>query len=535
MKTSKAGIGGVIGVLLLVLSLIVIVLMPSDPANDCAPGSALPGVSLPAGTKVKPMKAGTYQLTSGFGARWGTQHKGQDLAGPVDNPIYATADGIVSAAGPASGFGQWIIIDHNVDGRVFSSVYGHMNDNGVLVKVGDQVRAGQHIANEGYNGEVSPPGPGGAHLHFEIWDGGHSGGQAIDPTQWLSEAVEPDGSGASAGTPKPAAPPVPRGAELAALPASVGSESHWQVDTIKVARSVHAQFPEVKAIGGWRPKDDFPDHPSGRAADIMIPDYDTGAGKELGDRIAQYVMANKDTFNVEYIIWRQQYIPADGQSNIMEDRGGPTANHYDHVHVTTRGGGMPNADTAFGAAPGAAGGNALPVACRTGVNVEGGDNLSPGKVPAEFEPWLKKAGAMCPQISSSLLAAQINQESSFNPNAVSKDGAMGAGQFMPGTWPGYGRDDDGNGQASPFDIGDAVMAQGRYMCELAGQVDAGISDGSIKAPNGPVELYLAGYNAGIGAVQRSGGFPTGHSDYEVQTRPYTQKIQAAAHQYALAG
>ena len=78
------------------------------------------------------------------------------------------------------------------------------------------------------------------------------------------------------------------------------------------------------------------------------------------------------------------------------------------------------------------------------------------------------------------------------------------------------------------------MAQGRYMCELAGQVDAGIAAGTISAPNGPVELYLAGYNAGFGAVQSSGGFPTGSSDYVNQTRPYADKIQASAQQYELA-
>lgn len=78
------------------------------------------------------------------------------------------------------------------------------------------------------------------------------------------------------------------------------------------------------------------------------------------------------------------------------------------------------------------------------------------------------------------------------------------------------------------------MAKGRYMCELAGQVDAGIAAGTISAPNGPVELYLAGYNAGFGAVQSSGGFPTGSSDYVNQTRPYADKIQASARQYELA-
>src|SRR3546814_15812990 len=61
----------------------------------------------------------------------------------------------------------------------------------LLVKVGDKVTAGQHSSNVGWNGEVDPTGPGGAHLHFEVWDGGRFGGTAIDPMPWLAGAVEP--------------------------------------------------------------------------------------------------------------------------------------------------------------------------------------------------------------------------------------------------------------------------------------------------------------------------------------------------------
>src|SRR5699024_9004930 len=61
--------------------------------------------------------------------------------------------------------------------------------DGVKVKTGDKVTAGQHIADEGYNGEVLPPGPGGSHLHYEVWLGGRlTGGQAVDPMPWLEKA-----------------------------------------------------------------------------------------------------------------------------------------------------------------------------------------------------------------------------------------------------------------------------------------------------------------------------------------------------------
>ena len=136
----------------------------TDPDDPCIPrgGSSSAAGGVPAGSFAKPMKTSAGQVTSPFGARWGTQHNGMDIAGPIGTPIYAYADGIVTQAGPASGFGNWIVLDHNIDGQLVSTVYGHMFADGVLVKVGDRVTAGQHIANEGNDGQST-----GAHLHFE--------------------------------------------------------------------------------------------------------------------------------------------------------------------------------------------------------------------------------------------------------------------------------------------------------------------------------------------------------------------------------
>ena len=118
---STAGKGTMVGVALflaLILALVLLIFPDDEPTvGDCLPGGA-PTATVPAGTKVKPMKAGTYQLTSGFGPRWGTMHKGQDFGSTAGEPIYATADGVVSKAGPATGFGQWIVIDHNIDGQI---------------------------------------------------------------------------------------------------------------------------------------------------------------------------------------------------------------------------------------------------------------------------------------------------------------------------------------------------------------------------------------------------------------------------------
>lgn len=114
-------------------------------------------------------------LTSGFGARWGTSHNGIDIAGPIGAPIYAVANGTVLEAGPASGFGLWVRVQHD-DGTV--TVYGHMNS--YSVSVGQQVEAGQQIAEIGNRGQSTGP-----HLHFEVWTGDN--GAKIDPLSWLAQ------------------------------------------------------------------------------------------------------------------------------------------------------------------------------------------------------------------------------------------------------------------------------------------------------------------------------------------------------------
>lgn len=157
--------------------------------TDCGPTSSTPGAPVPAGTHVKPTDPAATTLTSGFGPRWGTEHRGVDYAGPVGTPIYAFTDGTVREAGPADGFGNWIIVDHVIDGKPYSTVYGHMESDGVLVTTGQQVTAGQEIGRIGNAGQST-----GAHLHFEVWDGGRlpdGAGTAVDPASWVDSARAP--------------------------------------------------------------------------------------------------------------------------------------------------------------------------------------------------------------------------------------------------------------------------------------------------------------------------------------------------------
>lgn len=106
-----------------------------------------------------------FVVTSGFGPRWGTTHWGTDFGldgGCGGKPVYAVKDGTVTRAGPASGFGQWVTVDHPASNGGGETVYGHVIPE---VTVGQAVREGQRIArinpDSNTNGGVAP------HLHLE--------------------------------------------------------------------------------------------------------------------------------------------------------------------------------------------------------------------------------------------------------------------------------------------------------------------------------------------------------------------------------
>ena len=103
------------------------------------------------------------------------------------------------------------------------------------------------------------------------------------------------------------------------------------------ARAVGVLAPQfkIKTVGGHRESDPFPDHPSGLAADFMVAVDESGRAK--GDRLASYLTEHADAFGVEYILWQQRSWYPDRGWKPMADRGSPTANHADHVHVTFKG------------------------------------------------------------------------------------------------------------------------------------------------------------------------------------------------------
>ncbi|MFB7115205.1 NlpC/P60 family protein [Streptomyces sp. NPDC056190] len=149
----------------------------------------------------------------------------------------------------------------------------------------------------------------------------------------------------------------------------------------------------------------------------------------------------------------------------------------------------------------------------------GAVGLAKGAVPAAYQPLVQKWGNLCPAINPALLAAQLYQESGFNPNARSPAAAQGIAQFIPGTWATHGIDGDGDGKADVWNPGDAIPSAASYDCELASYVK--------DVPGNVTHNMLAAYNAGAYAVIKYGGVPP-----YAETRNYVKTITTLEKSFA---
>jgi hypothetical protein len=84
----------------------------------------------------------------------------------------------------------------------------------------------------------------------------------------------------------------------------------------------------IADIGGYRPADKYGEHSTGRALDVMV-----GSDKAKGDAVKDFALANAPAIDLKWVIWRQHLYYAGGGGYDMEDRGNPTQNHMDHVHI----------------------------------------------------------------------------------------------------------------------------------------------------------------------------------------------------------
>ena len=132
-------------------------------------------------------------ITSGFGEREdpvigggeGEFHKGVDIGSPDGTPVHAPADGRVVKAGPGTGYGREIEIDH---GNGIVTLYGHLSAYNVTV--GEQVVKGQVIGYVGHSGRTT-----GSHLHYEV----QVHGAAVNPHRYLRTTMAQLGGAATIG------------------------------------------------------------------------------------------------------------------------------------------------------------------------------------------------------------------------------------------------------------------------------------------------------------------------------------------------
>lgn len=131
------------------------------------------------GTKEVPKTAATGafimptrgRISSRYGTRWGRMHRGIDIAAPTGTPIKAADGGKVTFAGYKGSFGYLVEIDH---GNGYKTRYAHCSK--LLVKAGEKVYKGQHIANVGNTGNST-----GSHLHLEVLKNGAN----VNPSSYV--------------------------------------------------------------------------------------------------------------------------------------------------------------------------------------------------------------------------------------------------------------------------------------------------------------------------------------------------------------
>ena len=91
-------------------------------------------------------------------------HNGLDLDAPDGSEVVAAADGYVVETGyQENGLGNYVYVEHNFDGIVYYSAYGHMLDESIVVSEGEPVKAKQKLGIIGASGRVT-----GTHLHFML-------------------------------------------------------------------------------------------------------------------------------------------------------------------------------------------------------------------------------------------------------------------------------------------------------------------------------------------------------------------------------
>lgn len=146
-----------------------------------------------------------------------------------------------------------------------------------------------------------------------------------------------------------------------------------------------------------------------------------------------------------------------------------------------------------------------------GLGAAGLYDRGPSTVPAQYRRLVLLAAASCPGLSPRVLAAQIEQESGWDPQAASRAGAQGISQFMPRVWAAYAVDGNGDGVRDVWNPTDAIPSAAHYDCVLLKEI--------ADVPGDKVRNMLAAYNAGPDKVHLYRGVPPFG-----ETQSYVQRI-----------
>jgi len=193
-----------------------------------------------------PMADGSYTLTSKYGYRThpieGTRkmHKGIDMAAPTGTPVYSPYEGKVVYAGNASGYGNYVKIQH-ADGT--ETRYGHLNS--INVSAGDTIKPGQKIGGVGSTGDSTGP-----HLHYEI----RKNGKSINPLPYVQgktlSTSTSDSAQGGPGDPCPISGKVSPSSNYSRTKTAVGiSQEEWDVYRRTIAQ-IESGGSGYSAIGG---------------------------------------------------------------------------------------------------------------------------------------------------------------------------------------------------------------------------------------------------------------------------------------------
>lgn len=125
------------------------------------------------------------RITSNFRTKSRPNHNGIDIAEKGYHEIFASAGGDVVRSYVSKSYGECVMIQHVINGKIWTTVYAHMRTGTRRVNVGQRVNQGHVLGIMGSTGNST-----GQHLHFEIHNGiWNSGKNAVDPLKYLDEPM----------------------------------------------------------------------------------------------------------------------------------------------------------------------------------------------------------------------------------------------------------------------------------------------------------------------------------------------------------